>query len=217
MFLFDQMQVVISNWWFYLLVHYFSQLTFLSKYLFSSCSYIQLLSSLFLRFSIFSCCHHLSYLLLISQLLFFNLLFIFLFFFFFFSYWRFHDEFHSIFPMGDISALIPDDEADVCVLEEPEHLNWWETEWYFFSLLHNIFLHMFILEFLLFIVSVSCFVWFHCPSDFLSLIYRLFFTMTLFYLFILSCKQDPFNFYHLIFPLFSFVFFHLYFPYFCMY
>ena len=38
---------------------------------------------------------------------------------------RFHDEFHSIFPMGDISALIPDDEADVCVLEEPEHLNWW--------------------------------------------------------------------------------------------
>ena len=37
---------------------------------------------------------------------------------------RFHDEFHSIFPMGDITALIPDDEADVCVLEEPEHLNW---------------------------------------------------------------------------------------------
>jgi hypothetical protein len=37
---------------------------------------------------------------------------------------RYHDEFHSIFPMGDISALIPDDEADICVLEEPEHLNW---------------------------------------------------------------------------------------------
>lgn len=41
-----------------------------------------------------------------------------------FLFLRFHDEFHSIFPMGDISALIPDEEADVCVLEEPEHLNW---------------------------------------------------------------------------------------------
>lgn len=37
---------------------------------------------------------------------------------------RFHDDFHSIFPMGDITALIPDELADVCVLEEPEHLNW---------------------------------------------------------------------------------------------
>ena len=27
--------------------------------------------------------------------------------------------------MGDISDLIPDDKADVCVLEEPEHLNWY--------------------------------------------------------------------------------------------
>lgn len=36
----------------------------------------------------------------------------------------YHTEYHSIFPMGDISALIPDDEADICVLEEPEHLNW---------------------------------------------------------------------------------------------
>jgi len=26
--------------------------------------------------------------------------------------------------MGDISTLIPDEDADVCVLEEPEHLNW---------------------------------------------------------------------------------------------
>jgi len=40
---------------------------------------------------------------------------------------RYHDEYHSIFPMGDISALIPDDEADVCVLEEPEHLNWYRA------------------------------------------------------------------------------------------
>jgi hypothetical protein len=37
---------------------------------------------------------------------------------------RYHDEYHSIFPMGDITALIPDEEADVCVLEEPEHLTW---------------------------------------------------------------------------------------------
>ena len=40
---------------------------------------------------------------------------------------RYHDEYHSIFPMGDISALIPDDEADVCLLEEPEHLNWYRA------------------------------------------------------------------------------------------
>lgn len=36
----------------------------------------------------------------------------------------YHDEFHSIFPMGDVTALIPDEEADICILEEPEHLNW---------------------------------------------------------------------------------------------
>lgn len=40
---------------------------------------------------------------------------------------RYHDEFHSIFPMGDITALIPDELADVCVLEEPEHLNWYAS------------------------------------------------------------------------------------------
>lgn len=39
----------------------------------------------------------------------------------------YHDEYHSIFPMGDLSALIPDDEADICVLEEPEHLNWYKS------------------------------------------------------------------------------------------
>lgn len=39
-----------------------------------------------------------------------------------FSY---HDEYHSAFPMGDITALIPDALADVCVLEEPEHLTWY--------------------------------------------------------------------------------------------
>ena len=36
----------------------------------------------------------------------------------------YHDEYHSIFPMGDITGLIPDEEADICILEEPEHLNW---------------------------------------------------------------------------------------------
>lgn len=40
---------------------------------------------------------------------------------------RYHDEYHSIFPMGDISALIPDNLADVCILEEPEHLNWYRA------------------------------------------------------------------------------------------
>ena len=40
---------------------------------------------------------------------------------------RYHDDYHSIFPMGDISALIPDEEADVCILEEPEHLNWYRA------------------------------------------------------------------------------------------
>lgn len=40
---------------------------------------------------------------------------------------RYHDEYHSIFPMGDITGLIPDSEADVCMLEEPEHLNWYRA------------------------------------------------------------------------------------------
>jgi len=37
---------------------------------------------------------------------------------------KFVEPYHSVFPMGDISMLIPDEDADVCVLEEPEHLNW---------------------------------------------------------------------------------------------
>ena len=39
----------------------------------------------------------------------------------------YHDEYQSIFPMGDITALIPDEQADVCLLEEPEHLNWYRA------------------------------------------------------------------------------------------
>jgi hypothetical protein len=32
---------------------------------------------------------------------------------------------NSIYSMGDITALIPEDEVDICILEEPEHLNWY--------------------------------------------------------------------------------------------
>lgn len=32
---------------------------------------------------------------------------------------------NSIYSQGDITALMPEDEIDICVMEEPEHLNWY--------------------------------------------------------------------------------------------
>jgi hypothetical protein len=40
---------------------------------------------------------------------------------------RFHKFYNSIFALGDICDLIPDESADVCILEEPEHLNWYRA------------------------------------------------------------------------------------------
>ncbi|KAL9252373.1 Digalactosyldiacylglycerol synthase 2, chloroplastic-like protein [Drosera capensis] len=38
---------------------------------------------------------------------------------------KFSLEMRSILPVGDITEIIPDEEADVAVLEEPEHLTWY--------------------------------------------------------------------------------------------
>jgi hypothetical protein len=40
---------------------------------------------------------------------------------------RFHKFYNSIFALGDICDLITDESADVCILEEPEHLNWYRA------------------------------------------------------------------------------------------
>lgn len=37
---------------------------------------------------------------------------------------RYHKDYGSIFPMGDLTLMVPPEEADICILEEPEHLNW---------------------------------------------------------------------------------------------
>lgn len=34
---------------------------------------------------------------------------------------------NSLYSMGDITALIPEEEVDICILEEPEHLNWYRA------------------------------------------------------------------------------------------
>ena len=40
---------------------------------------------------------------------------------------RYHKFYNSIFALGDICDLIPDASSDVCILEEPEHLNWYRA------------------------------------------------------------------------------------------
>ena len=40
---------------------------------------------------------------------------------------RYHKKHSSIFALGDICDLIADESADVCILEEPEHLNWYRA------------------------------------------------------------------------------------------
>ena len=40
---------------------------------------------------------------------------------------RFHTYANSIFALVDICDMIPHNHADVCILEEPEHLNWYRS------------------------------------------------------------------------------------------
>lgn len=40
---------------------------------------------------------------------------------------RFHTYANSIFALGDICDVISAENADVCILEEPEHLNWYRS------------------------------------------------------------------------------------------
>jgi hypothetical protein len=34
---------------------------------------------------------------------------------------------NSVYSMGDITALIPAEAGDICILEEPEHMNWYRA------------------------------------------------------------------------------------------
>jgi hypothetical protein len=45
------------------------------------------------------------------------------------QFWKgiYQESFGSIFPIEDICQQIPKDQADVCILEEPEHLNWFRN------------------------------------------------------------------------------------------
>ena len=40
---------------------------------------------------------------------------------------RYHSGLGSVFAMGDIISLLPSHELDVCLLEEPEHVNWFRA------------------------------------------------------------------------------------------
>jgi digalactosyldiacylglycerol synthase len=42
---------------------------------------------------------------------------------------KYHPEFGSIFSIDDVPTVIPDQEADALILEEPEHLNWSVSWW----------------------------------------------------------------------------------------
>lgn len=44
-------------------------------------------------------------------------------------FWKgiYQESMGSIFPKEDICSTIPRDEADICILEEPEHLNWFRV------------------------------------------------------------------------------------------
>jgi hypothetical protein len=45
------------------------------------------------------------------------------------QFWNgtYQESFGSIFPIEDLCSLIPSEEADVAILEEPEHLNWFRV------------------------------------------------------------------------------------------
>lgn len=43
---------------------------------------------------------------------------------------KYSNAYRSILAKGDLTTCIPDEEADVAILEEPEHLNWYASQFY---------------------------------------------------------------------------------------